>query len=67
MEYKAVMFTPQDKNHVRSFLRFPASLYLKNELMQDAKTEAEILSGQHILSRCFSASMPRSRSPRAAS
>lgn len=54
MEYKAVMFTPQDKKHVRSFLRFPASLYLKNELMQDAKTEAEILSGQHILSRYFS-------------
>ena len=53
MEYKAVLFDPHDKKRVRSFLRFPAALYPKSRLTQDVRTEAEILSGQHLLSHYF--------------
>ena len=54
MKFRAVMFDPQDRKSVRSFLRFPASLYTKNTLMQDPETEAAILGGTHILSHYFS-------------
>ncbi len=53
MKYNAVMFDPKDKKSVRSFLHFPAALYPKQNLMQDAETEAAILSGQHLLSHYF--------------
>ena len=53
MEYKAVMFDPHDKKSVRSFLRFPSSLYGRDTLMQDLKAEKAVLSGQHTLSHYF--------------
>lgn len=53
MGYKAVMFDRQDKKNVRNFLRFPELIYPKNNLMQDAETEAAILSGRHTLSHYF--------------
>ncbi|MBQ6182064.1 MAG: hypothetical protein IJK31_10340 [Ruminococcus sp.] len=53
MDFKAVIFDPKDKKCVRSFLRFPETLYSKNELMQDIRTETDILSGRHILSHYF--------------
>ena len=53
MECKAVLFDPHDKKSVRSFLRFPASLYPKDQLMQDINAEKAVLSGTHLLSHYF--------------
>ena len=53
MKFNAVLFDPDDKKSVRQFLRFPASLYPKDRLMQDTGTEAAILSGRHLLSHYF--------------
>lgn len=53
MKYSAVMFDAKDKKSVRQFLRFPAKIYPKAQLVQDAETETAILSGQHLLSRYF--------------
>ena len=53
MEFNAVLFDSHDKKSVRSFLRFPSTLYQKQNLMQDTATEAAVLSGKHLLSHYF--------------
>jgi len=53
MKFKAVSIDTKDKKSVRHFLRFPAKLYTKKQLMQDPAAEKAILSGRHTLSHYF--------------
>ena len=53
MRYRAVCFDTRNEKNVRRFLRFPSSLYSKEQLTQDIAAERALLKGEHILSHYF--------------
>lgn len=53
MNYRAIRFTADNKAAVEQFIMLPKKLYRKEELVQDEKTERQLLAGEHILSRYF--------------
>ena len=54
MRYTARTFSPHNKKALKQFLELPKMLYTQTELIQNEKTETELIMGRHVLSRYFS-------------